>query len=40
MIFLLKEPFYELINLSDELMINLIKDFPYIKKKINKKSYH
>ncbi len=33
MIFFLKEPFYELINLSDGLMKNLIKDLPYIKEK-------
>lgn len=33
MIFLLKEPFYKIINLSDELMKNLSKDLPYIKEK-------
>ena len=32
MIFFLKEPFYKIINLSDESMKNLIKDLPYIKK--------
>ena len=37
MFFLVKNPFYKLTNLSDDLMKILIKDLPYIKEKILKK---